>query len=104
MPVCPPGPDAALVRTAVSPAARGSERQGSVMRVIAFLFLLVVVGALVVLGFQNRESVTLTFLNWSFAADLWLVVGTGYLLGMLSGWALVRLLKRSWHRVVDEKS
>ena len=41
------------------------------------------IGVLVVLGVQNHESVALTFLNWSVAADLWVVVGAGYLLGML---------------------
>jgi uncharacterized integral membrane protein len=90
-----------LAETVLSPAALGIERHGSVMRAIAFLFLLVVIGVLVVLGVQNHESVALTFLNWSVAADLWVVVGAGYLLGMLSGWAVVGMMKRSWQRVVE---
>lgn len=71
------------------------------MRTIAVLFLLVGAGVLVVLGVQNHESVALTFLNWSVTAELWMVVGAGYLLGMLSGWAVVGLLKRTWHRAVE---
>jgi uncharacterized integral membrane protein len=71
------------------------------MRAIALLFLLLVVGVLVILGVQNHESVSLTFLNWSVVADLWMVVGAGYLLGMLSGWSAVCVLKRSWHRVME---
>jgi uncharacterized integral membrane protein len=90
-----------LAETVFLPAALDIERQGLVMRAIAFLFLLVVIGVLVVLGVQNHESVALTFLNWSVAADLWVVVGAGYLLGMLSGWAVVGMMKRSWQRVVE---
>src|SRR6476660_4970128 len=75
--------------------------EGLVMRAIASLFLLVVVGVLVILGVQNHESIALTFLNWSVVADLWMVVGAGYLLGMLSGWSAVCVLKRSWHRAME---
>ncbi len=71
------------------------------MRAIALLFLLAAVGVLVILGFQNHGSVTLAFMNWSVAAELWMVVGVGYVLGMLSGWSVVCVLRRSWHRVME---
>jgi uncharacterized membrane protein YciS (DUF1049 family) len=71
------------------------------MRALSLLLLLAVFGAIVVLGAQNGESVTLTFLAWSVTAYLWMVAAAGYLLGMLSGWALAGALKRSWRRVVE---
>jgi uncharacterized membrane protein YciS (DUF1049 family) len=71
------------------------------MRAIALLFLLAVVSVLVVIGVQNHQTVTLTVLTWSTTAELWMVVGAGYLLGMFSGWAVVGALKQSWKRVVE---
>jgi uncharacterized integral membrane protein len=71
------------------------------MRVFAFLFLVAAIGAIVILGVQNRESVTLAFLSWSVVAELWMVVGAGYVLGMLSGWSAACVLRRSWHRVME---
>jgi lipopolysaccharide assembly protein A len=57
---------------------------------LAILLLLVVV----VFSLQNRESVSLAFLVWSLSVPkVFLILGT-YVLGMLSGWGLVALLKR----------
>ena len=57
---------------------------------LAILLLLVVV----VFSFQNRESVSLAFLVWSLSVPkVFLILGT-YVLGMLSGWGLVALVKR----------
>ena len=57
---------------------------------LAILLLLVVV----VFSLQNRESVSLTFLAWSLSAPtVFLILGT-YVLGMLSGWGLVALVKQ----------
>lgn len=71
------------------------------MRVLSLLLLVAVFGAIAVLGAQNGESVTLTFLAWSVTAYVWMVGAAGYLLGMLSGWALAGALKRSWLRVAE---
>jgi uncharacterized integral membrane protein len=57
---------------------------------LAILLLLVVV----VFSLQNRESVSLAFLVWSLSVPkVFLILGT-YVLGMLSGWGLVALVKR----------
>jgi lipopolysaccharide assembly protein A len=57
---------------------------------LAILLLLVVV----VFSLQNREPVSLAFLVWSLSIPkVFLILGT-YVLGMLSGWGLVALLKR----------
>ncbi|MDB5312366.1 MAG: hypothetical protein JWO38_6568 [Gemmataceae bacterium] len=71
------------------------------MRGLSLLLLLGVFGAVVALGAQNDEGVTLTFLAWSVTASMWMVVAAGYLLGMLSGWALAGVLRRSWRRVAE---
>ena len=57
---------------------------------LAILLLLVVV----VFSLQNRESVSVAFLVWSLSVPkVFLILGT-YVLGMLSGWGLVALVKR----------
>jgi uncharacterized integral membrane protein len=48
----------------------------------------------VVFSIQNRESVSLVFLVWSLnVPKIFLILGI-YVLGMLSGWGLVALVKR----------
>jgi uncharacterized membrane protein YciS (DUF1049 family) len=71
------------------------------MRVLSLLLLVAVFGAIAALGAQNGDSVTLTFLAWSVTAYVWMVAAAGYLLGMLTGWALAGALRRSWRRVVE---
>jgi len=52
------------------------------------LFLLITIFA-----FQNREAMNVTFLAWSLSMPkVFFILGT-YVLGMLSGWGLVELIK-----------
>jgi putative membrane protein len=47
-----------------------------------------------VFSFQNRDSVDVSFLIWSTSLPkVFLILGT-YVLGMISGWGLVELIKR----------
>ena len=56
---------------------------------IAILLLILVV----IFSFQNRESADVVFLAWSVSMPkIFLILGT-YVLGMLSGWGLVELVK-----------
>lgn len=58
--------------------------------VAALLFLIVGV-----VSFQNREAVDVSFLVWSTSLPkVFLILGT-YVLGMVSGWGLVELVKRA---------
>jgi uncharacterized integral membrane protein len=58
--------------------------------ILAIIFLV----AVVVLAIQNRAGVDVSFLFWSFQSPkILLILGT-YLLGMISGWGLVELIKR----------
>ena len=57
---------------------------------LAILLLVVVV----IFSIQNRESVSLAFLVWSLSVPkIFLILGI-YVLGMLSGWGLIALVKR----------
>jgi uncharacterized integral membrane protein len=48
-----------------------------------------------VFSIQNREAVNVAFLFWSLSIPkIFLILGT-YLLGMLSGWGAVELVKRT---------
>jgi len=71
------------------------------MRLIALLILVVVVGAVVAFAVQNQQSVSLTFINTEVTASVAAVIGITYVLGMCSGWTIIRLLRRSFERATD---
>ena len=71
------------------------------MRFICFLFLVVFAGAVGAFAYFNQSEVTLRFLDWSKTASLAQVIGAAYGLGMLSGWTVVGMLRRSLRRVAD---
>lgn len=51
--------------------------------------------AVAVFSIQNLQRVDVSFLLWSATIPKCLVVIGAYLLGMVSGWGLVELLKKS---------
>jgi uncharacterized membrane protein YciS (DUF1049 family) len=71
------------------------------MRFICFLFLLVFSGAVATFAWFNQQEVTLRFLDWSITAHLTTVLGAVFVLGMLSGWTIVGILRRSVYRVTE---
>jgi lipopolysaccharide assembly protein A len=71
------------------------------MRVLYFLILLLLVGAVGVFAVQNRELVSVEYLNWTVTFPLALLIGIGYVLGMLSGWSVVGFAQRSVRGVTD---
>jgi putative membrane protein len=73
------------------------------MRVLCLLFLLVFLGAVGLFAYENQQFVSLRFLNWSDSLNLPLVIGAAYVLGMLSGWTVVGILRRSVSRVVEPR-
>jgi uncharacterized membrane protein YciS (DUF1049 family) len=74
------------------------------MRVFYTLILLVFLGATAVFALQNRETVTIQYLDRSVSCELSLLIGVVYLLGMLTGWTMVGLLRRSIHRVSEHRA
>jgi hypothetical protein len=71
------------------------------MRFLCFLFLVVFAGAAVWFALSNQQEVTVGFLNWSLTSSIAAVVGASYVLGMLSGWTIVGMLRRSLRRVTE---
>lgn len=71
------------------------------MKVIYGVFLVLFLAAVAVFAFQNNRPENVTFFNWSWELSFPLLVGGVYVLGMLTGWTVVGLLKKSWRRVTE---
>jgi uncharacterized integral membrane protein len=71
------------------------------MRFLCFLFLLAFLAAVGIFAWQNQYEVRVTWLQWGYTGSLALVVGAAYLLGMLSGWTIVGMLRRSFRRASE---
>ncbi len=71
------------------------------MRLIYLLILLAVLTAVVIFGMQNADEVTIKFLNYSLTTSMAILVGAVYLIGMISGWTVVGILRRSMERVTE---
>ena len=71
------------------------------MRVLSFLFLIVFVAAIVVFSIQNNFKIRVNLFGWDFEAAFPLLAAVVYALGMLTGWAVVGMLRRSWRRVAE---
>jgi uncharacterized integral membrane protein len=69
------------------------------MRVLSGLLLIVFLAAVAVFAAQNRGLVDILVLDSVFRLPLALVVVGSYLLGMLSGWSVVGMVRRSWRQV-----
>lgn len=65
------------------------------MKVVYSILLFIFVIALVTFVFQNPHSVEIRFLGWSRRAPMSVVSLALYVLGMLSGWAVVAFLRKS---------
>jgi uncharacterized membrane protein YciS (DUF1049 family) len=71
------------------------------MRWLCLLFLLSVGAAAVVLFRENDQTLTLTFFDRVVTAPVATVVGIAYGLGMLTGWSVLGLLRRSFDSATD---
>jgi len=64
------------------------------MRYVTGTFAILLLLVVVVFSLQNREAVNVAFLVWSLSVPkVFLILGT-YVLGMLSGWGALALVKR----------
>lgn len=73
------------------------------MRFVYLLILLLALAAVVVFAVQNNETVTLRYLDQSIMCALPLLIAIVYLLGMVSGWTVIGMLRRSLHRVTERR-
>lgn len=71
------------------------------MRLLSALFLIALVGGLGYLTYVNNHTTTVSAWTWRGDLPLPLLVGAVYVLGMVSGWWLIGLTKRSWQRVTE---
>jgi uncharacterized membrane protein YciS (DUF1049 family) len=73
------------------------------VRFFSLLILVVIIGAVAVFAAQNyNEMVTVNYLDRSLTLSFPVLAGAVFVLGMFTGWSIVGLLKRSWHRVIEE--
>ena len=71
------------------------------MRFLCGLFLFALVVGLGYLAYENNRETSINAWTWRLDVPLPLLVLAVYVLGMLSGWWLVGLMKRSWQRVTE---
>jgi hypothetical protein len=71
------------------------------MRLISLVILVAAVAAVVVFALENEGDVTVHFLEYPLTTSKAKLVGAVYVLGMITGWAVVGLLRRSWSRVTE---
>jgi uncharacterized integral membrane protein len=65
------------------------------MRYVTGALAIALLLAVLVFSIQNRGAVDVSFLIWSMSMPkIFLILGT-YVLGMVSGWGLVALLKQA---------
>ncbi|HET6573880.1 MAG TPA: hypothetical protein VFG68_09780 [Fimbriiglobus sp.] len=71
------------------------------MKVIYGVFLVLFLAAIAVFAYQNNRPEEVSFLNqqWNLSFSIW--VAGAYVLGMLTGWTVVGLLRKSWRRVTE---
>ena len=74
------------------------------MRWLSGLFLVALVVLLGLLAYENNRDTTINAWNWSKDVPLPLLIVVVYLLGMVSGWWLFGLVKRSWQRVTEHRA
>jgi uncharacterized integral membrane protein len=71
------------------------------VRIISFIFLMLFLGAVGVFALQNQQFVTVDYLDRSLRCPLALLIGAVYLLGMVSGWTVLAVFRRSLRRVSE---
>lgn len=73
------------------------------MRAFSLIFLIALVAVLVILAIENNRPATINAFSWSWELPFPAVMAGLYALGMLTGWALIGAVKRSWRRVTERE-
>lgn len=64
------------------------------MKYITSTLAAIVLLAIVIFSIQNLEAIDVSFMFWSMSISKVVVILGTYVLGMVSGWGLVELIKR----------
>jgi uncharacterized integral membrane protein len=65
------------------------------MRLVTVALAICAFVAIVIFAVQNVAAIDVSFLFWSASISKVLVIIGSYLLGMVSGWGLVEVMKRA---------
>ena len=71
------------------------------MRLLCLLFLVIIGAAIVLFVRENSQDVTMRFWDRTMTLSIAELAGIAYGLGMLTGWSVVGLLRRSFNRATD---
>lgn len=71
------------------------------MRTICFVFLALFAAAVGAFAYYNQEAATIRFWEWEKTSSLAMIAGVAYSLGMLSGWTVVGMVRRSANRAIE---
>ncbi len=74
---------------------------GITVRAFSLVFLVLLLAVLGILAYENNHPETLTLWQWQWELPFPIVLAGLYVLGMLTGWALLGAVKRSWRRVTE---
>jgi lipopolysaccharide assembly protein A len=77
------------------------ETGGEKMRILYLVILLVLLGATTVFALQNQEPITIHYLDRGVTAPLSVLIGGVYFVGMLTGWTVVGIVRRSLRRISE---
>ena len=69
------------------------------MKVVYGFVLLVLLAGVALFVLQNRAEVTLNYLDRTLTTRLAMLIAATYGLGMITGWTVLGILRRSIHRV-----
>ena len=69
---------------------------------VVLFIVLFFLGAVGLFEYQNQQAITVRFADRGVTAPVALLALAAYLLGMLSGWTVVGLVRRSLRRVTEE--
>lgn len=71
------------------------------MRFFSFLVLAAFAGVVGYFAYTNNQVVSVNLAGNTVETSVPVLALAVYVLGMLTGWAVVGLLRRSWNRVVE---
>ena len=71
------------------------------MRLLCLSFLVVFTVAIIAFACYNSEPMTVKFIGYDYTTNLSVLIGAVYVLGMLSGSIVWRILRRSATTVIE---